>query len=72
MRKEGHNQFGRRLAVAIATTGLVAQCSNCHHIMKLRPNGKPPKRCSNRKNCGKMFRDVTSDVGADSQENPRS
>ena len=42
-------------AVARKTKALVWQCSECDAIMPLNDMDKPPRRCSNRKTCGKMF-----------------
>lgn len=38
---------------------MVWECSACKTKMPLGdPSGPPPKRCSNRVTCGKMFRNV--------------
>ena len=43
------------VAYAKKVTALVWECSKCGEYMPLNDPNKPPKRCSNRKICGKMF-----------------
>ena len=51
------NQFGDPLAhrIRIKVTEWKWQCSECGRIMPLA--AEPPKRCSNRKTCGRVFFD---------------
>lgn len=47
----------RKSDTAHATRAMVAvwKCSACGTYMPLNNSDKPPKRCSNRATCGKMF-----------------
>lgn len=55
VRKPGMNQFGVPLARALVQEVPAYRCSNCGTIMLPTETGDPPVRCSNRKNCGRIF-----------------
>lgn len=48
------NQFGNPLAKPIPTIVQAWKCSECGAI-SFGENGAPPRRCSNRKTCGRLF-----------------
>ena len=48
------NQYGDPLAKAIKTTVYAWKCSECGAITPMTGD-KPPVRCSNRKECGRIF-----------------
>jgi len=47
---------GKGKAKAILVQIPAWKCSNCGRIMPLVSQDQPPRRCSNRKTCGAVFR----------------